>query len=102
LVYTVASLEQIGEKHNQIIDFFLEKKPALCIHFEPIEEVLDEDNLLDYLTIKYFNKRNYLKNYLAKLQTLEKENKVEILEVKRLNYGSKFVEGHTLIIWKPV
>jgi SAM-dependent methyltransferase len=102
LVYTVASLEQIGEKHNQIIDFFLDKKPALCIHFEPIEEVLDQDNLIDYLTIKYFNKRNYLKNYLTKLQTLEKENKVEILEVKRLNYGSKFVEGHTLIIWKPV
>ena len=102
LVYTVASLEQIGQKHDQIIDFFLEKKPALCIHFEPIEEVLDENNLIDYLTIKYFNKRNYLKNYLTKLQTLEKENKVEILEVKRLNYGSKFVEGHTLIIWKPV
>ena len=63
---------------------------------------MDENNLIDYLTIKYFNKRNYLKNYLTKLQTLEKENKVEILEVKRLNYGSKFVEGHTLIIWKPV
>jgi SAM-dependent methyltransferase len=102
LVYTVASLEQIGDNHDKIIDFFLEKKPALCINFEPIEEVLDENNLIDYLTIKYFNKRNYLKNYLTKLQSLEKENKVEILEVKRLNYGSKFVEGHTLIIWKPV
>jgi SAM-dependent methyltransferase len=102
LIYTVASLEQIGENHDKFIDFILKKKPGLCINFEPIEEVLDENNLIDYLTIKYFNKRNYLKNYLTKLKSLEKEEKVEILSVNRLNYGSKFIEGHTLIIWKPI
>jgi SAM-dependent methyltransferase len=102
LIYTVASLEQIGENHDKFIDFILKKKPGLCINFEPIEEVLDENNLIDYLTIKYFNKRNYLKNYLTKLKSLEKEGKVEILSIKRLNYGSKFIEGHTLIIWKPI
>ena len=101
-VYTVASLEQIGEKHDQFIDFLLQKKPSLCINFEPIEEVLDENDLIDSLTIKYFNKRNYLKNYLTKLKELEERGKLEILTVKRLKYGSKFIEGHTLIIWKPL
>jgi SAM-dependent methyltransferase len=102
LVYTVASLEQIGDKHTEILNFLLTKKPGICIHFEPIHEVLDENNLLDYLTIKYFEKRNYLKNYLTSLQKLQEENKVEILDVNRLYYGSKFIEGHTVIIWKPI
>jgi SAM-dependent methyltransferase len=102
LVYTVASLEQIGEKHDKVLDYFVSSKPGLCIHFEPIHEVLDPDNLLDYLTIQYFNKRNYLKNYLTSLQNLEREGKIRILDVRRLYYGSKFIEGHTVIIWKPV
>lgn len=102
LVYTVASLEQIGEKHDKVIQFFLDKKPGLCIHFEPIHEVLEEENLLDYLTIQYFNKRNYLKNYLTTLRNLEKQGKIKILDTRRLYYGSKFIEGHTVIIWKPI
>lgn len=102
LVYTVASLEQIGDKHNKILEFLIDKKPDLCIHFEPIHEVLDETNLLDYLTIQYFNKRNYLKNYLTTLRSLETEGKIKIIDVRRLYYGSKFIEGHTVIIWKPI
>ena len=103
LIYTVASLEQIGENHEKFLNYLLEKKPGLCIHFEPIAEVLDQDkNLLDHLTVKYFQKRNYLKNFLTKLRELEKEQKIEILETRRLNYGSKFIEGHTLIIWKTL
>jgi len=102
LVYTVASLEQIGEKHDKVIQFLLDKKPGLCIHFEPIHEVLEEDNLLDYLTIQYFDKRSYLKNYLTTLRNLEKDGKIEILDTRRLYYGSKFIEGHTVIIWRPI
>ena len=103
LIYTVASLEQVGENHGKFIDYLIEKKPGLCIHFEPISEVFrKDDNLLDYLTSKYFEKRNYLKGFLLKLDELESQGKVEILETRRLNYGSKFIEGHTLIIWKPL
>ena len=102
LVYTVASLEQIGEKHDKVLEYFVNSKPGLCIHFEPIHEVLDPENLLDYLTIQYFNKRNYLKNYLTSLRKLESEGKIRILDTRRLYYGSKFIEGHTVIIWKPV
>ena len=102
LIYTVASLEQIGDQHTALIDYFLSNKPGLCIHFEPIHEVLDDNNLIDFLNRKYFLKRNYLKNYLTTLRKLEKQKKLEIITVRRLNYGSKFIEGHTLIIWKPI
>ena len=101
LVYTVASLEQVGDNHGKILEFLINKKPGLCVHFEPIHEVLNEENLLDYLTIQYFNKRNYLKNYLTTLRDLENQDKIRVLDVRRLYYGSKFIEGHTVIIWKP-
>ena len=103
LIYTVASLEQVGERHEEFLKYLIEKKPGLCVHFEPISEVFDKDNnLLDFLTAKYFEKRNYLKKFLSRLEELERLNKIKILEVRRLNYGSKFIEGHTLIIWKPL
>ena len=102
LVYTIASLEQIGTRHEDFLKYILDKKPSLCVHMEPISEVFDENNLLDYLNIKYFEKRNYLKGFLTKLKSLEKEGKAKIIEERRLNYGSEFIEGHTLIIWKPV
>lgn len=102
LVYTVSSLEQIGENHDKVLDYFVKSKLGLCIHFEPIHEVLDPNNLLDYLTIQYYNKRNYLKNYLTSLKKLESENIVRILDIRRLNYGSKYIEGNTVIVWKPI
>ena len=41
-------------------------------------------------------------NHGKTLRKLEKQKKLEIITVRRLNYGSKFIEGHTLIIWKPI
>lgn len=102
LVFTVASLEQVGDQHSLFINYILNNKPALVINFEPITELLNKNILLDDLTIQYIEKRNYLKNYLTSLISLEKMGKVKILEARRLNYGSQFIEGHSLIIWKPL
>ena len=102
LVYTVAALEQIGESHAEILKYLVSKKPGLCIHFEPIIEVLNPDVLLDYLTIKYFEKRKYLKGFLPALEKLHDDGKIRIIDTKRLYSGSKYIEGHTLIIWKPL
>ena len=62
LIYTVASLEQIGDQHTALIDYFLSNKPALCIHFEPIHEVLDDNNLIDFLNRKYFLKNSLVQS----------------------------------------
>lgn len=99
-IYTVAALEQIGENFKEFVDFLLVKKPNICIHFEPIDELLDENNLIDSLSIKYFRKRNYLNGFLPYLEQLEKENKIEILNKQRIFSGSYFIEGHSLIVWK--
>ena len=100
-IYTVAALEQIGSNYEAFVEFILDKKPSICIHMEPIDELLDETKLMDYLSIKYFRKRNYLQKFLPYLEQLEKDNKIEIIKKQRIYNGSFFIEGHSLIVWKP-
>jgi hypothetical protein len=99
--YTIAALEQVGENFKKFVDFILKKKPEIVINMEPIDELLDDTKLIDFLSIKYFRKRNYLKNFLPYLEYLESIGKIEILKKQRIFYGSFYVEGHSLIIWRP-
>jgi len=98
-IFTCASLEQIHENYKEFVDYLISKKPEICIHFEPSAELLNENSLIDKLSILYFNKRKYLKNYLTYLKQLEKDNKIEILISQRIFGGSYFIEGYPVIIW---
>jgi len=102
LVYTVASLEQVGERWKSFLEYLIEQAPNRCLHIEPIEEVLDQDNLIDYLSIKYFEKRDYLSGFLSGLRALERESRIVIDSVIRTHIGSFFIEGYTIVIWRPV
>lgn len=100
-IYTVAALEQVGDKFVDVVDFLIKKSPSMCIHMEPIDELLDETKLIDALSIKYFRKRNYLNGFLPYLERLEEQGKIEIVKKQRIFTGSYFTEGHSLVIWKP-
>ena len=100
-IFTCASLEQVGENYKDFVDYIINKKPDLCINFEPLAEILDENSLVDKLSILYFEKRNYLKNYLTYLKQLETQGIIEIIKEQRLYGGSYFIEGYPIVIWKP-
>ena len=102
VIYSVAALEQVGNRHEAFINFLLRKKPSLCIHFEPIDEIMEPDDLMDQLSVAYCRKRNYLKAFLPKLEELEKQGLLKIHRKQRLFSGSFFLEGHTLIVWSPL
>jgi hypothetical protein len=99
---TVASLEQVGKKFKPFVKFLLKAKPRVVVHIEPIPELLDPTNLLDYLSIRYMAKRKYLSGYLDYLRLLEKNGYIKILEAKRSGIGSKFIDGYSVIAWKPL
>jgi hypothetical protein len=101
-VLTVAALEQIGDKFEPLLQFLLHKRPNICVHLEPIEELLDSNNLLDNLSIRYFRKRNYLRGFLTRLRQLRDEGKIEIIKEQRTYTGSYYIEGHSLIVWRPL
>ncbi len=101
IVFTFAALEQIGNKHEKFINFLIEKKPKLCVHLEPVTELLSSDDKLQNLSIRYINKRNYLSNFYNTLK-IDKKDKVNILDAKRTTFGSFLLEGYSLIAWRPI
>lgn len=101
-VYTVAALEQTGTDYKKFVKYLLKNKPSVVIHIEPIPELLDPTNLLDYLSIKYMEKRKYLSGYLVYLKELEREGKIKIIEARRSGIGSLFIDGYSIIVWKPI
>ncbi len=101
-VVTVAALEQVGAHFKEFLDYLIENKPSVCVHIEPVGELLDEENLLDFLSIRYFKKRNYLSGFLDALRELEQQGKVNILEARRSYIGSLFIDGYSVVVWSPV
>lgn len=100
-IYTVAALEQVGSDYKPFVAYILKNKPSICIHVEPIAELLDENRLIDNLSIKYFKKRNYLCGYLNYLRELESNGKIKILKSQRSYIGSMYIEGYSIIVWLP-
>ena len=101
-VFTFGSIEQLASRMKNIINYFIEQKPEICLHTEPMIELYDQNKLSDFLATKYQSKRGYTKGLLPYLQSLELEGKIKIIKVKRLFFGSLFMEGYNLLIWMPI
>jgi len=97
-VITLSSLEQTGDGYEPFLQYLLEKKPAVCINFEPLLELYDPDNLLDYLAIQYHTKRGYLRGYLRRLRQLESDKRIRILKTQRIYFGSRYHEAYSIVI----
>ena len=101
-VFTFGAIEQLAGKFKPFIHFLLRRKPKLCAHIEPTVELYDEDALMDYLAIQFHKKRGYTEGLLPYLQELETKQRIKLIKITRLNFGSLFMEGYMLYIWKPV
>lgn len=97
---TLNSLEQIGGDYQAFLDYILEKKPAICINAEPILEMYDDNNLIDYLAIRYHKKRNYLCGYYEALKKLEVQGRIIIEKAQRVSFGNYFHEGYSFVVWR--
>jgi hypothetical protein len=101
-ILTIGALEQLAGDFEPILHYFTKQSPKFCIHIEPTIELYDEENLIDYLGAKFHRKRGYTQGYLPCLKQLEEKGEIEIVKVKRLYFGSLFMEGYTLIVWRPI
>jgi len=101
-VFTFCAIEQLDGKFEKFIRYLLDQRPKISIHVEPVFELYDANNLVDYLAIKFHQKRRYTTNFLPHLQDLESREKLRISMVKRLYFGSLLHEAYTYIIWEPL
>lgn len=98
---TFCALEQVGVQHEEFLRFLLRKRPRICVHMEPLVDLYDPNNLVDYLAIRFHTYRHYLSSFLPRLRELEQEKQIEILKVQRLQFGSIYHEGYSLVVWRP-
>lgn len=101
-VYTVAALEQTGTNYKKFVKWLIKQKPGVVVHIEPMPEYLDPTKLIDYLSIKYMEKRKYLSGYPTYMKELEKKGKIKILESRRSGIGSLYIDGYSILVWRPL
>ncbi len=101
-IFTFGAIEQLAGRFENFVQFLLEKRPKLCIHIEPTIELYDENSLFDFLACKFHRKRGYTEGFLPHLQRLESQGKLRIEKIKRLRFGSLFMEGYMYFIWYPL
>lgn len=100
-VVTFGALEQTGPRHTKFLKWLLERRPGFCLHVEPIAELYDETNLVDYLSLRYHRQRGYLDGLLTELYRLQDEGKIVIDKVHRHYLGTKFAETYSYVVWHP-
>jgi len=100
-IFTIGTVEQLAGNFEAFLQFVLKRSPELCLHVEPTIELYDENNLIDYLAMKFHRKRGYTEKYLTRLGELEAQKKIEILKVKRPFFGSLYMEGYSYMVWRP-
>ncbi len=101
-VLTCTALEQIHDGHGPFLDYLLAKRPSICIHVEPFEELYDRENLLDHLAAAYHAKRHYLSGYLTALKALEGQGRVRIVKIQRVRLGNLYNECFSYVVWHTI
>lgn len=100
-VFTVASLEQIGNRHGPFLDYLMENKPSIVVHIEPFRDLLDDKNPVDLTSIEYMKQRNYIEGYCDAIFALQRNNEAQVHLFERTFIGSKYVDGYTILVWSP-
>ena len=100
-VFTVASLEQIGDQHGPFIEYLMQNKPAIVVHIEPFKDLLDEQNPLDLISIEYMKQRNYIEGYCEAIFELQENKEAQVHLFERTFIGSKYVDGYSILVWSP-
>jgi hypothetical protein len=99
--YTFAALEQVGESCNDFVEYLIRQNCDICVHIEPIAELLDPENsFIDYLSVKYFKKRGYLYGLYNTLKKYEKDGRIEIIQAQRSYIGSQYIDGYSVVAWR--
>lgn len=98
-LFTIGTMEQLGQNYQPILDFILDSHFKRIVHIETNFELYDENNFLDYLSKKYIVKRNWLRGYFSTLKDMEKLGKIKIIQ-ERKTFGSFFHDGYTLTVWE--
>lgn len=102
LVLTNAALEQTGDRFVTFAEWLLARRPRLVLSMEPILDFYDPDVLFDHMAVAYHTQREYLNGYYGWVRDRAAQGQVEIVEARRLGFGSLYHEAYSLLVWRPL
>lgn len=100
-VITLHAMEQLGRNFEPLLGMLIEQRPRLVLHLEPLVELYDTDDMFDQIAHTYHRQREYLEGYLPRLQQLAVTGDIEILQERRLKFGSLWHEAYSVLVWRP-
>jgi SAM-dependent methyltransferase len=100
-VITFTALEQMGNRYGGFLAFLMKKRPAICIHVEPIAEWYDQNSLHDYLAMMFHRRRRYLEGFAPDLVRLAGDRRLKLVKMHRSHFGSLYTDSYSQVIWKP-
>ena len=100
-LFTIGTMEQIGERYLPFLSLIMNSNFKIVVHIETNFEIYDENRLLDFLAIKYIEKRNWLRGYFEQLHMIEKTGKIAILS-ERKTFGTFYHDGYTITVWEKL
>jgi SAM-dependent methyltransferase len=101
-VVTALAMEQLAKDFGPFLGFLIEKKPAFCLHIEPLVELYDATDAADAAAIGYHRHRNYLEGYVPALRALAFEGTIEIIKERRVKFGNMFHDQYSILAWRPL
>ena len=102
-IFTIGSLEQLGQEYEKFIEFLLSKPFSKYVHINSILEMYDYDNnIVDYLIYKMEIDRNYCNGFFTKLIDLEKNGVIRINKMHRVECGSIMGDGYSITVWEKI
>lgn len=100
-VVTVHAMEQLGDGWRPFADFVRRRRPALCLHIEPLLELYDAGSAFDGLAHRYHLKRNYLTGFYPYVMELVRTGQAALLGARRVRFGGLHHEAYSILAWKP-
>ena len=100
--FSVGAFEQLGNDIDKILNFWIKKKPKICLNLEPDIFFYNQNILEDYLALKFHKKRNYTSCLYLKLKNLEKKGKIKIIKKFRSPFGNFVFDAYNFFLWKVI
>lgn len=98
---TVHAMEQLGENWRAFCDWMIARRPALCLHVEPLFEHYDASSAFDDRARRYHLKRGYLRGFLPHVLDLCRAGKGELVASRRVAFGGLYHEAYSILAWRP-
>lgn len=99
-VLTMISIEQLGERYEDFLNFLVRKKPAVVVHIEPDFTTTDASAYLR-LSGLYMKLRGYPQTLTQTLRKMETEGRLKIEFFHRLPWMNNY-NNWACTIWKTI